>query len=81
MAKVNDYAGSQYKYWIRLYDLTFLVGVAWSFVLFYILNIVAPAQGLYEDTPFVATTMDSPLKNAEVLELELKEAKTNGEHG
>lgn len=49
---VNAYDGSQYQSWIRLYNLTFLVGVFWSFGLFWGLNIISPVKGLGEESPF-----------------------------
>ncbi|KAI8671919.1 hypothetical protein NCS57_00668400 [Fusarium keratoplasticum] len=49
---VNAYDGSQYQSWIRLYNLTFLVGVFWSFAMFWGLNIIFPVKGLGEETPF-----------------------------
>ncbi len=79
MATVNDYEGAQYQAWIRLYNLTFIVGVAWSFALFSILNIVAPVQGLYKDTPFIDGSLTSISKDVEVLEIEA--VKSNIERG
>ncbi|KAJ3498897.1 hypothetical protein NLG97_g759 [Lecanicillium saksenae] len=67
VAKVNNYTDSEYVPWIRLHNLTFLVGVAWSFALFWVLNIVAPPQGRYEDTPFVRVSLDSASKDTEVM--------------
>lgn len=49
---VNAYDGPQYQSWIRLYNLTFLVGVFWSFAMFWGLNIIFPVKGLGEETPF-----------------------------
>lgn len=39
--------------WIRLYNLTFIVGLAVSFVVFYSLNFFFPPAGLGEEAPFV----------------------------
>ncbi|KAK7415946.1 hypothetical protein QQX98_005519 [Neonectria punicea] len=49
---VNAYDGMQYQNWIRLYNLTFLVGVFWSFGLFWGINILFPVKGLGEESPF-----------------------------
>jgi nucleobase:cation symporter-1, NCS1 family len=47
--------------WIRIYNLTFLVGMAISGTVFWALNYVFPPPGLNEDTSFIGeavTTMD-----------------------
>lgn len=39
--------------WIRLYNLTFIVGLAMSFIIFWGLNYLFPPIGLGEEAPFV----------------------------
>lgn len=79
IAKVNAYNETHYQAWVRLYNLTFIVGVAWSFALFAVLNITAPAQGLHEDTPFITDSPTTSSKDAEALEIEM--AKPNANNG
>lgn len=51
-ATVNSYDGPQWQGWTRLYNLTFLVSLVWSFLLFWGVNVLFPIQGLGEDGPF-----------------------------
>ncbi len=47
--------------WIRIYNLTFLVGMAISGTVFWALNYAFPPPGLNEDTTFIGeavTTME-----------------------
>jgi NCS1 family nucleobase:cation symporter-1 len=53
VATVNGYTGSQWTGWIRLYNLTFLVGLAISFVVFIALSYFFPVPGLGIDVPFI----------------------------
>jgi NCS1 family nucleobase:cation symporter-1 len=53
-ASVNVYTGPNWTNWTRLYNLTFLVGLAISFVVFLVLNYVSPVSGLGVDTPFLS---------------------------
>ena len=53
VGNVNSLEGSSMVGWIRLYNLTFLVGVAISFVVFFVLNYIWPPVGLGEDRPFI----------------------------
>jgi len=50
---VDSYSGSQWTGWIRLYNLTFLVGLAMSFVIFWTLNKFFPPVGLGQEGPFI----------------------------
>jgi nucleobase:cation symporter-1, NCS1 family len=51
-ATVNSYDGPEWQGWTRLYNLTFLVSLVWSFLLFWGVNVLFPIQGLGEDGPF-----------------------------
>lgn len=53
-ASVNAYTGPNWTNWTRLYNLTFLVGLAISFVVFLVLNYVSPVSGLGVDLPFLS---------------------------
>jgi NCS1 family nucleobase:cation symporter-1 len=55
-ASVNAYTGPNWTNWTRLYNLTFLVGLAISFVVFLVLNYVSPVSGLGVDLPFLSET-------------------------
>ncbi|EHY61019.1 Transporter aclS [Exophiala dermatitidis] len=50
---VNSYTESAFVGWIRLYNLTFVVGLAISFFVFWGLNVAFPPPGLGEEAPFV----------------------------
>lgn len=51
-ASVNSYSGPNWDRWIELYNLTFIVGLAISFVVFSALCYFFPVSGLGVDTPF-----------------------------
>ncbi|KAM4067149.1 purine-cytosine permease family protein [Hirsutella rhossiliensis] len=51
---VNADASASFAGWIRLYNLTFLVGLFISFAVFWLLNLVFPVPGLGEEGPFQA---------------------------
>lgn len=53
VATVNAYTDAKWTGWIRLYNLTFLVGVAISFSVFIGLCYLFPVPGLGLETPFV----------------------------
>lgn len=53
VATVNFYTGGQWSGWIRLYNLTFLVGLAMSFCTFWALNRFFPPHGLGQALSFV----------------------------
>jgi hypothetical protein len=53
VATANTYLDEKYQPWLRLYNLTFLVGLASSVSLFWILNLLFPVLGLGEEVPFV----------------------------
>ncbi|KAH8913120.1 NCS1 family nucleobase:cation symporter-1 [Coniochaeta sp. PMI_546] len=55
-ASVNAYTGPNWTNWTRLYNLTFLVGLAISFVVFLALNYFSPVSGLGVDLPFLSET-------------------------
>lgn len=56
-ASVNAYTEGWIP-WIRLYNLTFLVGTAWSFMLFYVLTKHAfPVKGLGSEAGFIDSTV------------------------
>lgn len=50
---VNDITDPNFVGWIRLYNLTFIVGLMISFVVFWALNWGFPPPGLGEEAPFV----------------------------
>ncbi|KAJ5090049.1 hypothetical protein N7532_008733 [Penicillium argentinense] len=52
VATVNSYSGAQWTGWIRLYNLTFLVGLAMSFFVFWVLCHFFPPTGLGEEAAF-----------------------------
>ncbi|KAL1844846.1 hypothetical protein VTK73DRAFT_1684 [Phialemonium thermophilum] len=58
VATVNSYTGPNWTGWVRLYNLTFLVGVAMSFCAFTALSYLFPIAGLGEETPFIDDTLD-----------------------
>lgn len=51
--KVNSIEDSSMVGWIRLYNLTFIVGIAMSFSVFCALSLAWPPSGLGEEAPFV----------------------------
>ncbi|ODA79808.1 hypothetical protein RJ55_05404 [Drechmeria coniospora] len=51
--KTKDDTDERYDGWVRLYNLTFLVGLVMAFVLFYTLNLLFPVRGLGEESPFL----------------------------
>ncbi|KAL4895260.1 hypothetical protein BDV59DRAFT_199936 [Aspergillus ambiguus] len=53
VATVNSYNGKQWTGWTRLYNLTFLVGLAMSFLIFWGLNRSFPAVGLGQDEQMI----------------------------
>ncbi|KAK7900078.1 hypothetical protein LTR67_003824 [Exophiala xenobiotica] len=50
---VNSSTSPSFTGWIRLYNLTFIVGLAMSFGVFWVLNFFFPPPGLGEEAPFV----------------------------
>lgn len=52
VATVNSHSGAQWTNWVRLYNLTFLVGLAMSFFVFWALCYIFPPVGLGEQSPF-----------------------------
>lgn len=54
---VNSYDSSSFVGWIRLYNLTFIVGLAISFFTFWALNYFFQPPGLGEEAPFVDTEL------------------------
>jgi NCS1 family nucleobase:cation symporter-1 len=50
---VNSITDPGFVGWIRLYNLTFIVGLTISFVVFWTLNWCFPPPGLGEEAPFV----------------------------
>ena len=50
---VDNITDSSYTGWIRLYNLTFIVGLAMSFAVFWVLNYFFPPYGLGQEAPFV----------------------------
>ncbi|EPE03023.1 ncs1 nucleoside transporter family protein [Ophiostoma piceae UAMH 11346] len=55
-ASVNSYTGPNWTNWTRLYNLTFIVGVAISFSVYLVLNYFSPVSGLGVDLPFPSET-------------------------
>lgn len=66
---VNNIKDSSFTGWIRLYNLTFIVGLAMSFSVFLTLNYFFPPPGLGEEAPFV----DNILYGQEGLESKVDE--------
>lgn len=56
VATVDSYTGDTWTGWTRLYNLTFIVGLAISFLVFWALCYFSPVPGLGIDTPFVDDT-------------------------
>ncbi|KAL4936574.1 hypothetical protein BDV06DRAFT_227752 [Aspergillus oleicola] len=52
-ATVNSWTAPKWTGWTRLYNLTFIVGLAMSFLVFWVLNYFFPVGGVGEDGPFV----------------------------
>lgn len=50
---MNGWNSPQWVGWVRLYNLTFLVGLAIAFLVFLGLNWVFPVVGIDETGPFV----------------------------
>lgn len=50
---VNGWDSPQWVGWVRLYNLTFLVGLAIAFFVFWALNWVFPVPGIDEVGPFI----------------------------
>jgi len=69
---VNSNKDPSFVGWIRLYNLTFIVGLAISFFVFLVLNFISPPPGLGEEAPFV---------NGEVLYGVGEESSDNGNEG
>lgn len=55
-ASVNDYTSPSWEGWIRLYNLTFIIGLAISGVLFWILSVSFPPPGLHQESDFIMET-------------------------
>jgi hypothetical protein len=53
---VNAYTDSSFTGWIRLYNLTFLVGTLISFTVMAALCYISPPPGLGAEAPFVEIT-------------------------
>ncbi|KAJ5619470.1 hypothetical protein N7510_003454 [Penicillium lagena] len=53
VATVDSNSTSQWVGWVRLYNLTFLVGLAMSFSVFWALNKIFPPGSLGQESPFV----------------------------
>ena len=52
---MNSIEDKSFTGWVRLYNLTFIVGLAISFSVFWVLNFFFPPPGLGEETLFVDT--------------------------
>ncbi|KAJ3544058.1 hypothetical protein NM208_g3251 [Fusarium decemcellulare] len=76
---VNGYDGSQYQNWIRLYNLTFLVGVFWSFGLFWGASILFPVKGLGEETPFEGGNLVLGVETPDGISETVEDTKTKAE--
>src|SRR4051812_20921712 len=50
---VNNITDPKFVGWIRLYNLTFIIGLITSFAVFWALNFCFPPPGLGEEAPFV----------------------------
>lgn len=53
METVNSTSTAAHNNWVRLYHLTFIVGVAISFFVFWGLSYFFPPTGLGDEAPFV----------------------------
>lgn len=50
---MNNITDPNFVGWIRLYNLTFIIGLTISFSAFWVLNFIFPPPGLGEEAPFV----------------------------
>lgn len=53
VATINSYTDKRFAGWVRLYNLTFLAGLAMSFFVFWALNRLIPVSGLGQEAPFL----------------------------
>lgn len=54
---MNNVTDPNFVGWIRLYNLTFIIGLTISFFVFWTLNFFFPPPGLGEDAPFVGDSV------------------------
>ncbi|KAF4512839.1 hypothetical protein G6O67_000176 [Ophiocordyceps sinensis] len=59
VATVNGYTSPSWVPWIRLYNLTFVVGLAIGSFVFWLLNLVFPVPGIGQDAPFLDESLDA----------------------
>ncbi|KAL6237453.1 hypothetical protein BDW75DRAFT_228648 [Aspergillus navahoensis] len=64
-ANVNSWTEARWTGWLRLYNLTFIVGLAISFLVFWGLNAVFPVPGTDVDGPFVLEGVDGECDGGE----------------
>ncbi|KAL3429859.1 permease for cytosine/purines, uracil, thiamine, allantoin-domain-containing protein [Aspergillus tetrazonus] len=57
-ANVNSWTEDKWTGWLRLYNLTFIVGLAISLLVFWVLNVLFPVPGTDLDGPFVLQGVD-----------------------
>ncbi|KAL2849704.1 permease for cytosine/purines, uracil, thiamine, allantoin-domain-containing protein [Aspergillus pseudodeflectus] len=55
---VNGWDDGQWVGWVRLYNLTFLVGLAISFLVMWVLNYFFPVDGVGVEGPFIEGVID-----------------------
>ncbi|KAK7227519.1 hypothetical protein V2G26_015522 [Clonostachys chloroleuca] len=80
VATVNAYEGGQYENWKRLYNLTFIVGMIWSFFLFWGISVLFPLPGLGQDSPFTGDDIILGVDQTDtVSEINAEREKVNAE--
>jgi hypothetical protein len=55
---VNSWTEDKWTGWLRLYNLTFIVGLTISLLVFWVLNLLFPVLGTDLDGPFVLQGVD-----------------------
>jgi NCS1 family nucleobase:cation symporter-1 len=55
---VNLWTEDKWTGWLRLYNLTFIVGLAISLLVFWVFNVLFPVPGTDLDGPFVLQGVD-----------------------
>ncbi|KAL5049356.1 hypothetical protein BDW71DRAFT_204621 [Aspergillus fruticulosus] len=78
-ANVNSWTKAKWTGWLRLYNLTFIVGLAMSFLVFWGLNVVFPVPGTDVDGPFVLEGVDGGCDGGERSERSFGSGTPDGE--
>lgn len=55
---VNGYTSPSFTHWIRLYNLTFIVGLSVGSFVFWALNYLFPVPGIGQEKPFFDESAD-----------------------